>query len=133
MPKQVTSVQRIGKASCFLRACTALALVTAGAGNVERAQAQKPVLLRDPSVSLGQIAFSYAGSIWISNRDGSNVRRLTSSGHEGKPMFSPDGSLVAFTGDYDGNRSVYVVGAEGGDPAVGRHRSTPRYVVPVGN
>ena len=116
MTNQVTGVQSVGNASCFLRACAALVLVTAGAAGVERAQAQKPVLLRDPSVSQVQIAFSYAGSIWISNRDGGNVRRLTSGGHEGKPVFSPDGSLVAFTGDYDGNRSVYVVAAVGGDP-----------------
>src|SRR5262249_21940822 len=34
----------------------------------------------------------------------------------GKPMFSPDGSQVVFTGDYDGNRSVYVVAAANGDP-----------------
>ncbi|MBZ5655661.1 MAG: PDZ domain-containing protein [Acidobacteriia bacterium] len=80
------------------------------------AQAQKPLLLRDPSISKTQIAFSYAGSIWIANRDGSNLHRLTSGGHEGNPTFSPDGSLIAFTGAYDGTRSVYVVPAAGGEP-----------------
>ena len=59
MPSRITSAQNIRKGSCFLRVCTALALVTAGAGGVERAQAQKPVLLRDPSVSQVQIAFRY--------------------------------------------------------------------------
>src|SRR5208283_321598 len=71
---------------------------------------------RDPSISKTQIAFSYAGSIWIANRDASNVRRLTVGGHEGNPIFSPDGSQVAFTGDYDGTRGVYVVPAVGGVP-----------------
>jgi tricorn protease len=47
------------------------------------AQGHGPLLLRDPSISKTQIAFSYAGSIWIANRDGSNLRRLTSGGHEG--------------------------------------------------
>src|ERR1700739_4733740 len=115
MPNRGTNMQSGVKAGYFWGVCVAIMLVVA-AGGIEGAQAQKPLLLRDPSVSRDQIAFSYAGSIWISTRDGGNVRRLTSGGHEGKPMFSPDGSLVAFTGDYDGNRSVYVVSAVGGDP-----------------
>jgi len=110
-----TAVRKVTEASWLLCAGVVLALtVTATSSTV--AEAPKLLLLRDPSVSQTQIAFSFAGSIWISNRDGSNVRRLTSGGHEGKPMFSPDGSVVAFTGDYDGNRSVYVVPAGGGDP-----------------
>jgi tricorn protease len=100
----------------FLRAGFALAVYCACLPGALRAQSQKPLLLRDPSVSQSQIAFSYAGSIWIAARDGSNVRRLTNGGHEGKPMFSPDGSQIAFTGDYDGNRGVYVVSASGGEP-----------------
>ena len=80
-------------------------------------------------MSQTQIAFSYAGSIWISNRDGGNVRRLTSGGHEGKPVFSPDWSLVAFTGDYDGNRGVYVVAAAGGHLQHRESCRTPKSVV----
>lgn len=116
MPNKIMSAEGAGKAGCFLRACASLVLVAACASGVVSAQAHKPLLLRDPSVSQTQIAFSYAGSIWVSNRDGGDVRRLTSGGHEGKPLFSPDGSQVAFTGDYDGNRSVYVVAAAGGEP-----------------
>ena len=100
----------------LLRVCALLALFIAGVSSVASAQARKPLLLRDPSVSKTQIAFSYAGSIWIASRDASDVRRLTTGGHEGKPIFSPDGSQVAFTGDYDGTRGVYVVPAAGGVP-----------------
>jgi tricorn protease len=100
----------------FLRKCTLLALLLVVAPGFAGAQAHGPLLLRDPSISKTQIVFSYAGSIWIANREGGNVRRLTSGGHEGKPLFSPDGSQIAFTGDYDGNRGVYLVAASGGEP-----------------
>ena len=93
-----------------------LALIVAGVSPISLAQPQKPLLLRDPAVSKLQVAFSYAGSIWVANRDGSNVHRLTTGGHEEKPSFSPDGSQIAFTGDYDGTHGVYVVPAAGGEP-----------------
>lgn len=84
------------------------------------AETAAPFLVRDPSVSLTQVAFSYAGDIWIANRDGTALRRLTSAGHEAKPVFSPDGSQVAFVGEYDGLRALYVVPVAGGTP----HRLT---------
>ena len=105
----VTKMQR-------LRKCVLLTLILAGVSPISRAQSLKPLLLRDPAVSKSQVAFSYAGSIWVANRDGGNVRRLTSGGHEEKPSFSPDGSQVAFTGDYDGTHGVFVVSAAGGEP-----------------
>ena len=76
-----------------------------------------PALLRKPSVSKTQIAFSYGGDLWIVNRNGGEARRLTSDiGIETSPYFSPDGSLIAFTGEYDGNEDVYVIPASGGIP-----------------
>jgi tricorn protease len=104
------------KSGHLLPTCAGWALWLVLISGVGHGQAQSPVLLRDPSVSKAEIAFSYAGSIWVSSRDGSTVRRLTSGGHEGKPIFSPDGSQIAFTGDYDGTRGVYVVAAAGGEP-----------------
>ena len=48
---------------------------------------------------------------------GGEARRLTSHiGYEIFPRFSPDGKTIAFTGEYDGNREVYVIPAEGGKP-----------------
>ena len=83
-----------------------------------RAQAANQyALLRKPTVSKTQIAFSYGGDLWIVDRSGGEARRLTSDiGIEIDPVFSPDGTLVAFTGEYDGNEDVYVIPAAGGVP-----------------
>jgi tricorn protease len=80
-----------------------------------------PLLLQRPTVSRTQIAFSYGGDIWTVPRAGGAATRLTAAeGNATDPSFSPDGSLIAFTGDYDGNADVYVVAASGGVP----HRLT---------
>src|SRR4029077_445861 len=74
-------------------------------------------LLRKPTVSKTQIAFSYGGDLWIVDRSGGDARRLTSDvGIETDPVFSPDGSMIAFTGEYDGNTDVFVIPAIGGVP-----------------
>ena len=83
--------------------------------------AAAPLLLREPTISKTQIAFVYGGDIWIVGRDGGDARRLvTGMNQESAPFFSPDGSQVAFTGNYEGHPDVYVVAASGGDP----HRLT---------
>jgi tricorn protease len=75
------------------------------------------LLLRKPTVSRTEVAFSYAGDIWIASRDGGEARRLTTGvGIETDPLFSPDGTQIAFTGEYDGNQDVYVVPVSGGVP-----------------
>lgn len=75
-------------------------------------------LLRMPAISATQIAFVYAGDIWIVAREGGEARRLTTfEGLETDPQFSPDGAWVAFTGQYDGNTDVYRVPTEGGEPS----------------
>ncbi len=54
---------------------------------------------------------------WLVPREGGEARLLTSgSGFKTDPVFSPDGSKIAFTGDYDGNVDVYVIPATGGVP-----------------
>jgi tricorn protease len=74
-------------------------------------------LLADPAISANHIAFSYAGDLWVADRDGNNPRRLTiDDGVEVAPVFSPDGKTLAFTGQYDGNYDVYTVSVDGGIP-----------------
>jgi len=81
-------------------------------------QAQGTRLLRQPSASKDHIAFMHGDDIWITSIAGGDARRLTSAiGTELNPRISPDGKMVAFTGQYDGNTDVYVVPIEGGMPA----------------
>ena len=77
----------------------------------------QPPLLQHPTVNRTHIVFAYAGDLWMAPRDGGDAIRLTSGpGMEVRPRFSPDGSMVAFTGQYDGNTDVFVVPASGGIP-----------------
>jgi len=74
-------------------------------------------MFRTPDVSQTQIVFSYGGDIWIVNKEGGTANKLSSpSGSEAFPRFSPDGSKVAFSGNYDGNVDIYVIPSLGGLP-----------------
>ncbi len=74
-------------------------------------------LLRFPTTNDREIVFCYAGELYTVAKDGGIARRLTSGpGYTSFPRFSPDGKQVAFTSEYDGNREVYVMPAEGGTP-----------------
>jgi tricorn protease len=79
-------------------------------------QPASTLLLRMPTVSRQQVAFVYAGDLWVVPRAGGEARRITiEPGLETSPYFSPDGRWIAFTADYAGNPDVYVVSADGGD------------------
>ena len=74
----------------------AFALV-AVAGSVQVASAAIDArMLRYPDVSAEQIAFVYAGDVWIVSKTGGAARRLsTPRGEESFPRFSPDGAQIA--------------------------------------
>ncbi|MBN2206218.1 MAG: PD40 domain-containing protein [Candidatus Aminicenantes bacterium] len=74
-------------------------------------------LLRFPSASATQIVFTSAGDLYTVPVAGGIARKLTGhAGYECFARFSPDGKWIAFTGEYDGNREVYLVPAQGGVP-----------------
>ena len=74
-------------------------------------------LLRFPDIHGDMIAFVYAGDIWTVPSRGGTARRLTShAGLELFPKFSPDGRWIAFSGEYDGTRQVFVISVDGGEP-----------------
>ena len=83
-------------------------------------------MMRMPDVSDTQIAFVYAGDIWVAPKEGGMAQRLsTPAGQEALPRFSPDGSSIAFTGNYDGNQDVYTVATGGGVPTRLTHHPAP--------
>jgi tricorn protease len=76
-----------------------------------------PMLMRNPTLSTTTIVFQYAGDLWSVPRVGGEAKRLTSApGNETNPHFSPDGSTIAFSAQYDGNVDVYTVPVDGGVP-----------------
>lgn len=101
------------------------------------AQSQQPVparidarMLRQPAVSATQIAFVYAGDIWLVDKAGGTAVRVSSPrGEESFPRFSPNGELLAFTGDYDGNEDIYVMPSAGGLPTRITHHGSPDRVL----
>ncbi|HSZ60061.1 MAG TPA: hypothetical protein VK797_30740, partial [Tepidisphaeraceae bacterium] len=87
-------------------------------------------LLRQPSYSNGKVAFSYFGSIWVANDDGTSVQRLTvNKARDEFPRFSPDGKWIAFSSNRQGNYDVYVMPAEGGKPKQLTFHSADDHVV----
>lgn len=81
------------------------------------AETGEPLLLQRPAVSQTAVAFVFAGDLWVVGREGGEARRLTTgTGIEINPYFSPDGTMIAFTGQYDGNTDVYVMPSSGGVP-----------------
>ena len=54
--------------------------------HVVYAEKEAPLLLQRPTVSATQVAFVYAGDLWLVNRDGGDARRLT-AGIRGPTVF----------------------------------------------
>ena len=72
-------------------------------------------MFRYPDISADRISFLYAGDLWTVGRDGGVASRLTSApGSEVLGRFSPDGTQIAFVGNYEGNQDLYTIPIDGG-------------------
>ena len=79
--------------------------------------AESSRLLRFPDIHGEQVAFVYAGDVYVAQTGGGVARQLTShEGFEIFPKFSPDGNRIAFSAEYNGTRQIYVIPAAGGTP-----------------
>ena len=87
-------------------------------------------LTRLADVHEDKIVFTYEGDLWLVPAEGGDARRITNDpGREGWAKFSPDGRMIAFTGEYDGDLDVYVMNAEGGVPRRLTYHPSPDLVV----
>ena len=86
-------------------------------------------LLRQPTLHGDDVVFVYANDLWKASVNGGTAVRLTSDdGYESNPHFSQDGSMVAFTAQYDGNVDVYIVSSQGGEPQRLTYHPAPDFV-----
>jgi tricorn protease len=79
--------------------------------------AETALWLRYPAISPDgeTIAFSYRGDLWKVPAAGGQAIQLTVHGaYDYTPVWSPDGSKIAFASDRYGNFDVYVMPADGG-------------------
>ncbi|WP_178989418.1 S41 family peptidase [Winogradskyella schleiferi] len=74
-------------------------------------------LMQYPDVSDTHITFTYGNDVWIVSKSGGIANRLSSpAGAESFPRFSPNGKMIAYTANYNGNSDVYVINVKGGIP-----------------
>src|SRR5579862_262268 len=72
---------------------------------------------RAPAIYGNTIAFTAEGDLWLVGVEGGLARRLTTNpGNEISAVFSPDGSSIAFSADYEGSTEIYTMPASGGLP-----------------
>ena len=87
---------------------------------------QETKLLRFPDIHDNNVVFTYAGDLYIADITDGHAKKLTNDpdGFESFARFSNDGSMIAFTGQYDGNTEVYLMPVEGGEPKRLTHTAT---------
>ncbi len=93
-------------------AATILAITGASA-------ADSPLWLRNTAISPDgkSIAFTYKGSVYTVPSTGGKASQLTSSQwYDTTPLWSPDGTRIAFVSLRDGSNDIFVVPASGGTP-----------------
>lgn len=79
--------------------------------------AATPMWLRDVRISPNgqEIAFCYKGDIYkVAATGGDAVQLTTQDAYDCMPVWSPDGSKIAFASDRNGNFDVFVMSANGG-------------------
>jgi dipeptidyl aminopeptidase/acylaminoacyl peptidase len=63
--------------------------------------------------------------IWLMNANGTNARQFTrGDAGETSPVFSPDGSRIAFVSGRDGSSNIYIISSSGGEATQLTHVST---------
>jgi len=100
----------------MLKAILAFAFILISWNLTSAQPSNAPLLFGRVAVSHDQIAFTYAGKIWLVGRAGGAARRLTSTpNEETNPVFSPDGKRLAFTRHNGNDGDIFVAPVDGAD------------------
>ena len=94
-----------------------LAAVSAAAGAQESPEG--PLWMRYSAISPdgSTIAFAYKGDIFTVPATGGQARQITTnSAFDSRPVWSPDGSRIAFASYRMGGADVFIVDRDGGVP-----------------
>ncbi len=84
---------------------------------------QETKLLRQPSISTTHATFTYGSDVWVSDLNGQNVKRITSTAAiESNPVISPDGTTIALTSPdnaiFDPEKNEWIAENEGIAPDI---------------
>ena len=80
---------------------------------------ERPLWMRFCAISPdgSTIAFAYKGDLYTVPSTGGTAKQLTTNpAYEASPVWSPDGSKIAFVSDREGALNVYVIPSTGGEP-----------------
>ena len=94
-----------------------LAAVSVTAGAQE--SSESPLWMRYSAISPdgSTIAFAYKGDIFTVPVTGGEARQITSnSAFDSRPVWSPDGTRIAFASYRMGSADVFIVDRNGGEP-----------------
>ncbi len=94
-----------------------LLLTTCVLGSLFGTSFATDAFLTEPDIHGNKVVFTAEGDLWLADITTGDAFRITSDpGVETSAHFSPDGSQIAFTANYDGGSDVYVIPTVGGSP-----------------
>jgi tricorn protease len=80
-------------------------------------RAETQAFLTHPDIHGNQVVFTAEGDLWLADITTGDAWRLTSDpGVETNAHFSPDGTQIAFSANYDGGADIYLMPVSGGIP-----------------
>ena len=94
-------------------------LFTASVAATAQESSEGPLWMRYSAISPdgSTIAFAYKGDIFTVPVTGGQARQITSnSAFDSRPVWSPDGSRIAFASYRMGSADVFIVDRNGGEP-----------------